>query len=307
MPPWRLKAAVQGVVAHVPRAHRCNQVLQVLWNRRGTLDDATFANQFSHYRFHRPVLAHRNLGLSHVFELGTGSVPVMPLALWLAGTGEVTSWDVVDLWSDRGAGDAAARLIRRAEQGMFPAADSGRVAKLAELVHAYRGRLQRATVDSLGIHVIVGDASATGLPDACVDAFVSNATLEHIPSQQITAIFTEFARLAARHAEMSHYIDLSDHYSSFDNRINAFHFLKYDDLTWRKYNNALHHQNRLRISDYRDLHRLTGWCITHERLASGSPGDLKHVGLAPQFGSYPRNELLVHRAVMISRRVGDRT
>ena len=300
MPPWRVKAAAQGVVSLLPQPHRWNRYLRQYCSHTLSLDDVTFMTHLAHFRCHRPVLRHRDPSTTRVLELGTGSVPVTPLALWLGGIGDVVTWDVVDQWSDRLAGEAAARLLRRARAGRFRLADPERAARLAQLLDERGGRLERSIVGTLGIRALVGDASVSCMEDASVDVFVSNATLEHIPRSGIAATFTEFARLAAPCAQMSHYVDLADHYRSFDRHINAFHFLRYDERAWRKYNNRLHYQNRLRLPDYRDLHCATGWRITREELGSGSARDLDGIRLAPQFEAYATEDLLVHRAVLVS-------
>jgi hypothetical protein len=152
----------------------------------------------------------------------------------------------------------------------------------------------------LGIEARVGDARA--LPDdaGSIDCFVSNTTLEHIPPDVLRGIFAEFRRVGADNAVMSHYIDLSDHYSHFDGRITPYHFLRYSPGRWRWYNNTLQYQNRLRVSDYRAIHAETGFEVVHEADGAGSPEQIGRIVLAPEFERYEQDDLVVINSWMVS-------
>jgi hypothetical protein len=60
-------------------------------------------------------------------------------------------------------------------------------------------------------------------------------------------------------------------------------------------------QNRLRISDYRDLFNLTGWHITRETNHSGKLDDLRKIKLAREFQNYRKEDLLVLTSWIIAR------
>ena len=111
----------------------------------------------------------------------------------------------------------------------------------------------------LGIELLLTDARRIDLPAGHVDLFVSNNTLEHIPKDVLVGIFREFRRVGRRDSVMAHHIDLSDHYAGFDPSITVYNFLRFSERRWRLFNNRLHYQNRLRISDYRCIHVEAGW------------------------------------------------
>jgi hypothetical protein len=85
---------------------------------------------------------------------------------------------------------------------------------------------------------------------------------------------------------------MGDHYATFDHSISPYNFLKYSKGLWRVFNNPLHYQNRLRISDYRKIHQATGWKILNEQHNQGSSKELKSIALAKEFQHYPEDELL---------------
>lgn len=155
-------------------------------------------------------------------------------------------------------------------------------------------------LEKLNIYVIACDARDTGLEGSSIDFFVSNNTLEHIPEDVIQSIFTEFRRLAAGRAVMSHFIDMGDHYANFDRNITPYNFLKYPNYVWRLFNNSLQYQNRLRMSDYRRIHQVTGFKIASEHNEKRSPENLDNIRIAKEFRHYPRDELLVVSTWMVS-------
>ena len=83
---------------------------------------------------------------------------------------------------------------------------------------------------------------------------MTTSVLEHIPPEQIARILREAHRiLPPGGAIMSHVIDYSDHYAHSDARITPYHYLSFEEPTWRRFNPGIHYQNRLRHVDYRPL------------------------------------------------------
>jgi hypothetical protein len=71
------------------------------------------------------------------------------------------------------------------------------------------------------------------------------------------------------------------------------HFEVFTAGRWKYLNNPLTWQNRLRISDYRELFREGGFEIKKEESVSGSAEDLARVRLAPEFKKYQPADLLI--------------
>jgi SAM-dependent methyltransferase len=147
----------------------------------------------------------------------------------------------------------------------------------------------------LGIRYLAPrDARATGLPDASVDLVSSTFTLEHIPAPDIAAILAESARLLRPGGLVSCSIDMKDHYSYFDDRLGPYHFLGVGDRAWRLVNPPLHHQNRLRLPDYRRLFADAGLRIVREDVKRPTADELRgleRINLAPRFRRYSLDDL----------------
>jgi SAM-dependent methyltransferase len=137
------------------------------------------------------------------------------------------------------------------------------------------------------------DARAMDLADRSIDMVVSTNTLEHIPPEDISAIMRECRRLCRPQAILSMKIDYSDHWSHTDRSISAWHFLRFDDNAWRRWNPPMHYQNRLRHSDYRRLFEDAGFDVLEEKAVVREAGEntVRELPLASRFGGYCMGDL----------------
>jgi len=156
-------------------------------------------------------------------------------------------------------------------------------------------------LERINFHLLVRDAQETGLPNGCVDCFFSSGVLQYIPRPALRGILTEFRRLARPGAVMSHRINLQDQYSCFDHSITPLNFLRYSSAQWRWLNSPLISQNRLRISDYRQIITTAGFQILREESVSGAPEMLGRVNLARDFQHYRPEDLLVLHSFLTAR------
>lgn len=301
MPHWMIKAAIQGGLSKLPQPRRWNRLFQRHVTRRLRMTEKRVTGKWaqcvrhgSHWREHgeaRPAT---------VLELGTGWYPVVPVGLFLLGTERVYTVDIAGMMQDDAPLQTADMYLRLLNEGRLAGAEPARIERL-------RAARARATTGAellaaLAIESLVADASRLPLRVETVDMFVSNNTLEHIPEASLRSIFAEFARVGRAGSLMSHFIDMADHYALFDGSITVFNYMRYSDQQWRRYNNPLHFQNRLRLSDYRRLHEDEGWTILVEDATEGSAEQLATVPLAPSFRRYSGHDLAVFESWMVSRR-----
>ena len=298
MPPWMLKAAAQGVAALLPGADRVSLFVQDRVLKTLRMDDRMAATKarraFEHVASRTELAGAPNT----VLELGTGWFPVSPLALAVAGTPRVISVDNTSHVRPEHLQASLGHVVALAERGAF-VADAKRLDTARGLL---RERAGAGWLEALGVEAIVGDARKLPLDAGSVDLMFSNNTLEHIPGPVIADIFRDFGRVAAPGAIMSHWIDMGDHYANFDRSIGVFHFLRYPERTWRLFNNSIHYQNRLRLSDFRKLHAETGWNIVREAPVRGTLEELRKVPLAPEFRDRSEDDLLAYEATVVARR-----
>ena len=137
------------------------------------------------------------------------------------------------------------------------------------------------------------DARAMDLADRSIDMVVTTNTLEHIPTADIRTIMLECRRLCRSHAVLSMRIDYSDHWSHADRSTSPWHFLRFNDDEWRRWNPPMHYQNRLRHADYRRLFEDAGFEVLEEKaiVPDGAENAVRQIPLARRFEGYEMLDL----------------
>jgi Methyltransferase domain len=301
LPHWLLKAGTQKVISWLPRSDSVNYAFQ-----RNVTRTAQLRPEWFNHKLDQAARHLRNWSVAghddpprRLMELGTGWHPVVPVALALAGVDEVVSVD-------------RSSLVRAANVGsvlrMFGEAnDDGRLRRRLTILRPDRLDIVRslaadpevapARLVDAGVTFLVRDARNTGLPDDSINLFTSNNTFEHIPPNVLLDILVEMRRLAAPHAVLSHFVDLSDHYSHFDRSLSPYNFLRYSEPQWRLLNNRIVFQNRLRVSSYRRLFRAAGLELVDEEDHTPQPvPDIRELRLPAALRSQPAEEVLVTHA-----------
>jgi hypothetical protein len=298
VPSWLLKAGAQGAISILPWRRRLNRLFQERVTGNVQLTARRFESKVAQAERH---LRHRSEAKPDsplprsALELGTGWHPVVPIALALSGVERIVTVDIDPLTDGDRAREALDLFASYLERDRLAAILPGvQAARARRLLDASRG-LQRGDAQTLlaplGIELEVTDARRTGLAPGSIDFFVSNNTLEHIPPDRLRALVTEFRRLAAPGAVMDHFIDMRDHYSSFDRSISRLNYLRYPEPVWRLFNNRLHYQNRLRVSDYRALVEAAGFTIVAEHRTRGKPHEFDDLALDRRYRDTPRSDL----------------
>jgi len=300
MPHWLLKASTQKVISWLPRSDSLNYAFQKHVTKLARQRPEWFDHKIDQAARHlRNWDEAEHQGRPHrAMELGTGRHPVVPLALALAGVDEVLS-------VDRGTLVRAANVC--AVVRMFiEAADDGRLAERLKVQRPDRLEIMRslaadpeiaaARLADIGVAFLVGDARGTDLPPASINLFTSNNTFEHIPPD-VLDILVEMRRLAAPGAVLSHFVDLSDHYSHFDGSLSPYNLLRYSDSQWRLLNNRLVFQNRLRVPGYRRLFSAAGLDLVDDGGYTPQPvADIESLRLTAALRDQPAADVLATHA-----------
>lgn len=257
---WKRKAAVQNLVAALPR--RLSYALYYQLQRRfgglrGPRPEKRLAAGVAmaeHFRRQGGTLRGKT-----VLEVGTGRSLCVPIALWLCGADRVRTVDLNPyLKAELVLRDVAyMREHRDAIGGLFGAyADT-------PLFGRRFGKLLGETADLAGLMEMTGieyaapaDAARLDLPAESVDLHVSFTVLEHVPPEVLRAILAEARRVLAPDGLLIHYADFTDHFSHSDQSISSIHFLQFDAARWGRYaGNRFMYHNRLRIDDMVELFR----------------------------------------------------
>jgi SAM-dependent methyltransferase len=273
---WLAKAALQRGLGALPQGEQLNYVFQTRVLHSLPAGEKALQQKLARARQHVEAYEAHGPGTpladACFYEFGAGWDLAVPLAYALLGVGRQVLVDIrpsarVELVNDS---------IASFELG-------APVASLEELEPRF------------GIRYLAPcDARDTGLPEGSVDFVSSTDTCEHIPGEDLALIFHESYRLLRPGGAFSCRIDLQDHYAYFDRSLSRYNFLRFSDRTWSLVNSPLHHQNRLRSSDYLGLVRDAGFELVVERPSGPSEEgrqELRALPLAERFRGYSEDDL----------------
>lgn len=292
---WRIKGLIQGVLARTPGGMAVNDLLQRTLGGRRRLDEHVSSKIHDDWLVHMHYL--RSLGFkvagATVVEVGTGWLPVLPLCFVLAGVRRVHTFDL-RRHLGRGAVQQALRLIEPHVDAIANAAGLPVVA-----VRDHRARILAAGDDAAllaaaGVEYHApADATRTGLADGSVDLVISNSVLEHVPVPTLDALLGESRRMLRAGGISLHGVNCGDHYAYADPSITPIHYLRYSDQQWKRWNNDLLFQNRLRASDFLAAAERVGLRVV---LDSHRPRVellecLSRLPIDPAFGHYSPDDL----------------
>lgn len=302
---WRIKGCIQGVLSRLPAGARLNSLLQSLLG--GRTDEARHIDlKFrADWLTLMSMLQRQKFGVRDrvLMEIGTGWLPVLPLCFALAGARQVHSYDLHRHLLPR----AASTVLRQLEPQLSELAQAcGQ--PLSEVVsrHAWlsaatdgQGILQRAGIE----YHAPADASCTGLAAGAVDLVFSNSVLEHVTKSQLAALMNESARLLSDGGLVLHSVNCGDHYAYFDRSITPIHYLRFTTRQWRRWNNELLFQNRLRPSDYTAAAEGAGLRVVSQNrtLRQDLLENLPHTPIAPEFQHYSADELCTTSVTFVAQ------
>lgn len=292
---WRIKGVVQGVLARLPGGTAINDALQRAAG--GRRDESKHIDiKFRADWMVQMELLNR-LGLSvrdrDLLEIGTGWLPVFPLCFALAGARRCYTFDL-----HRHLNPAVVPQALRELERHLP--DIARAS--SEAPAQVRQRWERLCAAGSGEAILAAagidyrapaDATDTGLPDASVAVVFSNSVLEHVGASVLVPMMRESARILQPDGLSLHSVNCGDHYAYFDRSITPIHYLRYTEGQWRKWNNDLLYQNRLRPVDFVEAARGAGLEILLD-LHTPRAELLERVDsmpIAPEFRRYPKEQL----------------
>jgi hypothetical protein len=301
MPHWLIKSGIQRVISWLPASAWWNEMFQRHVTHTIDISAKSIEGRFQEadrfldrYRRHQPLAPAESFT---VLEVGTGWYPTLPLAFYLCGASEVHTFDLVGHLSRSRLELVLGYIIELAESGVLkrclPAARPERIKRLRELRNDAKQESPARALERLNIHAKVRDACDTGLAAGQVDFIFSCSVLQYVPRPVLPALLAEFRRVASARSAMVHWLNLVDQFHWFDSSIGPFNWLQFTERQWRWLESPLISNNRLRISDYRDLFRNAGFVVKAEENQPGSTDDLKCIRLAPEFQHYSTEDLLV--------------
>lgn len=292
---WRIKGVVQGVLSFIPGGSAVNDALQRAAGGRRDESHHIDLKFRADWLVQMKLLNELGIGVRDrdLLEIGTGWLPVFPLCFALAGARRCYTYDLhrhMNLV-------VVPKALRELERHLPEIAQAS-----GEAESAVRARWQRlcaagdgrAILDAAGIdYRAPADATQTGLPDACVAVVFSNSVLEHVSTAVLEPMMRESGRILQHDGISLHSVNCGDHYAYFDRTITPIHYLRFSESQWRKWNNDLLYQNRLRPVDFVEAARSAGLEILldlHKPRAE-LLSRFDAIPIAPEFRHYPKEQL----------------
>lgn len=307
LPGWKTKAVVQKAVSFLPAKEKINFLFQKHVTKGILLSDSRFEEKLIHARDHLRFFGqygsvHDDF---HVLELGTGWYPVIPIGMYLSGAGHVVSADIRSWMTTASMLETIRKFLAWRRSGRIveylPDTRDDRWWTLEHIAANERRYGKEWICGGLRLTLLVGDARNSGIPSGSIDYVCSNNTFEHVHEEVLRGLLGEFRRLIKRGGVMSHFIDMSDHFAHTDGTITIYNFLKFDDRTWRRIDNDIQPQNRMRLVDYRNMYASLGLPITEETCRPGNVDALRAIRPAAKYAGYSPRELAISHAHLVTR------
>ena len=244
------------------------------------------------------------------FEIGTGWIPLVPVAYWLMGAKNTVTIDLNPYMKPELIRESLEYISKNKDiiQELFgPLLNKERLDQLIDFYNSNEFSTD-AFLDLCQIKYIApGDASNTGLNEKSIDIHTSYKVFEHIPSSVLKEIINEGNRIISDDGLFIHRIDYADHFSYSDKTISAINFLQYSDAAWNKYaDNRYMYMNRLRHDDFVTIFESAQHKITlnqpdvdEQALELLSSDSLK---VDEKFTDKPQDVLTITSAWIISRK-----
>lgn len=297
MASWLLKAVVQKGISFLPFKHRLNYFFQKYITKGVVLTDALFELKLIHCKQHLTALhAHTKFQKDFTaLELGTGWYPVVPIGMFLAGSKSIYTADIKSTVSNKQCEDVIKKYLSYFNSGklgkFLPHINEERIEILRNCLQENVSR--DALYTACNIIFLEGDITKMKLPESEVHLINSNNTFEHIPATILENILRFFHTIIGGDGVMSHFIDTSDHFSHSDTSISNYNFLKFTERQWKRIDNSIQPQNRLRIHNYRKMLADTGWEILNEEKTVAQPERIAEIQVSKEFSDTSVDDLSV--------------
>jgi hypothetical protein len=307
---WKLKARIQNTVSLLPPSASYSAYYWIQRRFGGLKHVDPVSRLTAAIEIWKRIQEQGCTPSGKVFlEVGTGRVPVMPLAYWLMGAQRTLTIDLNPYLKEELVAETLSYISENEQtvSRLFgPLIDRKRFSELL----AFSRNSQPTLSEFLDLcridYVAPGDAANTGLPEHSIDFHTSYTVFEHIPLEVLRQILMEGNRIMRKNGLFIHKIDYSDHFSHSDKRISAINFLQYSDDDWERYaGNRYMYMNRLRHDDFITLFESVG-----HRIVEAQPDLDQHsrdlltgrdLPLNERFRSKPEDVLAIRGAWMVTQ------
>ncbi len=260
---WWVNAAIQGTLARIPGGDTLRIFLR---ERFGELRHLERSSRFENARVLLSKACQSLGGIEErrVVELGTGWIPVVPLAFLLCGA-HLKTFDIVKLVRPR----YIRRMLKEMQHHLTDYASAANIDP-ADIQRRFQriehlDDFEEIARDLGGAYHAPCDTARLPLSDESVDLVVSNLVLQCVPQDVLAGLLKEIERILKPDGVAVHRMSLNDEYAREDPHRNHLEYLRYSETTWNRwFNHKMKHLNRLRCSQFRERFRQSGMEIIDE-------------------------------------------
>ncbi len=305
---WKLKAIVQKIISYLPWSEKINFFFQKHVTKAVNLSDEYFKDKILHAKNHIEYFreyTNKSNNQNIILEFGTGWYPIVPICMFLEDIGKVSSIDVKQWLNKKTQMTTIDKFIEWNDKALLTKyltqINKHKWEKLLEIKKKYLSHSKESINNEIGLKLFVQDIRKIKIEANSIDLICSNNTLEHINQTVLVEIINKFKKISAKDGLMSHFIDMTDHFAHFDNKITIYNFLKYSNKTWSLIDNKIQPQNRMRLKDYIDIFEKSGLNIVVNKKRNGNLNELKKIKINDLYKKYNNDELIISHAHIVSK------
>ncbi len=302
---WVLKAIVQKVISYLPKRDDLNLWFQRNITKGVYLNDEHFNYKVKHAADHLANFQKSktyNLDTSLVMEIGTGWYPIVPISFFLAGVRSILSVDLNSYLTKDSLLTTINMFQKKREEGKLDGLfeiDQDRWKILGDIQNNQSLSLEQMC-HRIQLQTKICDLSQKGTITETPEFICSNNTFEHIYPSVLKGILENCKSILKSGGMMSHFIDMSDHFAHFDKSITVYNFLKYSAQRWKRIDNDIQPQNRLRFKDFKKIYKELDIPITDEVIWPYDEKLLDNIVVHSEYKDYSKSELAIIHAYLIS-------
>ena len=255
---WYIKALIQNIIFLLPQSLSIKVyfIVQKKFGRLKKIDYLAVTRLMSGISIWEKILKLNINPVNKIFyELGSGKVPILPIALWLMGAKKIISIDK-DLYFSNDLFFEFIRYLKSDQENISYIMNNKcikeRLEKLIHFPFQESDDIRSALKDNFSIEFLsIENKNQKTIVTESIDFYISYSVLEHIDIKVLNEVLLDSKNILKNDGLQIHFIDYSDHYAQTDRTISRLNFLKFSDRIWNIFSsNFFMYVNRLRHDDF---------------------------------------------------------
>ena len=271
---WYIKALIQNIISILPHSFsiKVYYIIQKKFGRLKTVDYLAVTRLMAGLSIWEKIIK-LNINPSEkiFYELGSGKVPILPIALWLMGAKKIISIDK-DLYFSKDLFFQFIDYLKYNQENLSYILNNRLInERLKKLVQYpfYKNDDIRATLkENFNIEFLsIENKNQQKINSESIDFYISYSVLEHVNKKIINKILSDSKKILKKTGLQIHFIDYSDHYAQTDKKISRLNFLKFSDWFWNIFSsNYFMYVNRLRHDDFLEIFKMNDLDVLDEEV-----------------------------------------